>query len=269
MTPERGGTRYGVHFDELAFAEDLRHASPAGRDAARAARTRLALVDAVRRALAEPRLEEIIEVSSIPGNRGRGIGLWLAATATLDPAVPHTIDPLVAERPEGRSLFGALAYRRLRLVACTQPCQDLVAVLSDDAPFGLPGRGTPSLAAVRRLAPASPPIERGRAAIAVPDEDPGRLRLAELRRACLRSAGARHDRLGRRASSILRWTHVDTNVRSRAVRSGSLRPVHRLLRGVKVALPSRNPAEAGLRDQCRRRDSNPRHADYDSAALTD
>jgi hypothetical protein len=41
MTPDRGATRYGVHFDELAFAEDLRHASPAGRDIARAARTRL------------------------------------------------------------------------------------------------------------------------------------------------------------------------------------------------------------------------------------
>ena len=41
MTPDRGGARYGVDFDELAFAEDLRHASPAGRDVARAARTRL------------------------------------------------------------------------------------------------------------------------------------------------------------------------------------------------------------------------------------
>jgi hypothetical protein len=41
MTPDRGGARYGVHFDELAFAEDTRHASPAGRDIARAARTRL------------------------------------------------------------------------------------------------------------------------------------------------------------------------------------------------------------------------------------
>jgi hypothetical protein len=36
-----GRTRYSVHFDELAFAEDLRHASPAGRDVARAARVRL------------------------------------------------------------------------------------------------------------------------------------------------------------------------------------------------------------------------------------
>jgi hypothetical protein len=36
-----GRTRYSVHFDELAFAEDLRHASPAGRDVARAARLRL------------------------------------------------------------------------------------------------------------------------------------------------------------------------------------------------------------------------------------
>jgi hypothetical protein len=41
MTPDRGGARYGVHFDELAFAQDLRHASPAGRDIARSARTRL------------------------------------------------------------------------------------------------------------------------------------------------------------------------------------------------------------------------------------
>jgi hypothetical protein len=41
MTPDRDGARYRVHFDELAFAEDLRHASPAGRDVARAARTRL------------------------------------------------------------------------------------------------------------------------------------------------------------------------------------------------------------------------------------
>ena len=44
----------------------------------------LALVDPVRWALAEPRLEEIVEVASIPGNRGRGIGLWLATTATLE-----------------------------------------------------------------------------------------------------------------------------------------------------------------------------------------
>jgi hypothetical protein len=41
MTPDRGGARYGMLFDELAFAEDLRHASPAARDVARAARTRL------------------------------------------------------------------------------------------------------------------------------------------------------------------------------------------------------------------------------------
>lgn len=42
MTQSRGGgPRYGVHFDELAFAEDLRHASPAGREVARAARVRL------------------------------------------------------------------------------------------------------------------------------------------------------------------------------------------------------------------------------------
>jgi hypothetical protein len=41
MTPDRDGARYRVHFDERAFAEDLRHASPAGRDVARAARTRL------------------------------------------------------------------------------------------------------------------------------------------------------------------------------------------------------------------------------------
>jgi hypothetical protein len=40
MTLDRGGARYGVRFEELAFAEDLRHASPAGRDVARAARTR-------------------------------------------------------------------------------------------------------------------------------------------------------------------------------------------------------------------------------------
>jgi len=36
-----GGARFGVRFDELAFAEDLRHASPAGREAALTARARL------------------------------------------------------------------------------------------------------------------------------------------------------------------------------------------------------------------------------------
>jgi hypothetical protein len=48
----------------------------------------LALVDPVRWALAEPRLEEIVQVASITGNRGRRIGLWLATTATLDAAFP-------------------------------------------------------------------------------------------------------------------------------------------------------------------------------------
>jgi hypothetical protein len=36
-----GRTRYSVQFDELAYAEDLRHASPAGREVARSARARL------------------------------------------------------------------------------------------------------------------------------------------------------------------------------------------------------------------------------------
>jgi hypothetical protein len=39
---------------------------------------------------------------------------------------------------------------------------------------------------------------------------------------------------------------LDTNVRSRQVCSGSSRPVDRAFRRVKVALPSRNPAEAGF-----------------------
>lgn len=37
----RGGARFRVRFDELAFAEDLRHATPAGRDIAVRARARL------------------------------------------------------------------------------------------------------------------------------------------------------------------------------------------------------------------------------------
>jgi FPC/CPF motif-containing protein YcgG len=36
----RAPVRLPVRFDDLAFAEDLRHATPAGRDVARAARAR-------------------------------------------------------------------------------------------------------------------------------------------------------------------------------------------------------------------------------------
>jgi hypothetical protein len=40
--PRRGrGATFGVRFDELAFTEDLAHATPAGRDVALAARRRL------------------------------------------------------------------------------------------------------------------------------------------------------------------------------------------------------------------------------------
>jgi hypothetical protein len=38
--PRRAPARLPVRFDDLAFAEDLRHATPAGRDVARAARVR-------------------------------------------------------------------------------------------------------------------------------------------------------------------------------------------------------------------------------------
>lgn len=36
-----GAARFGVRFDELAFAQDLGHATPAGRQVAQAARRRL------------------------------------------------------------------------------------------------------------------------------------------------------------------------------------------------------------------------------------
>jgi hypothetical protein len=38
--PRGARARLAVRFDELAFAEDLRHATPAGRQVARAARAR-------------------------------------------------------------------------------------------------------------------------------------------------------------------------------------------------------------------------------------
>jgi hypothetical protein len=39
--PARGGARFGVRFDELAFTEDVAHATPAGREVAHGARRRL------------------------------------------------------------------------------------------------------------------------------------------------------------------------------------------------------------------------------------
>jgi len=73
-----GGARYSVHFDELAFAEDLRHASPAGRDVARAARARLeregASLDELRRCDPEhrdgTRLPNCVK-TYLPGPGGR------------------------------------------------------------------------------------------------------------------------------------------------------------------------------------------------------
>jgi hypothetical protein len=91
---------------------------------------------------------------------------------------------------------------------------------------------------------------------------------AELRRAPLRPARARHD-----ASAILvpGASYVGHKC---TLRSGSWRFVavaggfsRSACRTAKMALPSRNPAETGFRGQCRRRDSNPRHADYDPARL--
>jgi hypothetical protein len=78
MTPDRGGARYGVHFDELAFAEDVRQASPTGRDVARAARTRLerdgAALDELRRCDPEhregTRLPNCVK-TYLPGPGGR------------------------------------------------------------------------------------------------------------------------------------------------------------------------------------------------------
>ena len=41
MPAAGGGARFGVRFDELAFSEDLAHATPPGREVAQAARRRL------------------------------------------------------------------------------------------------------------------------------------------------------------------------------------------------------------------------------------
>ena len=79
MAPTAGGrARYRVHVDELAFAEDLRHASPAGRDVARAARARLdrdgAALDELWRCDPEhregTRLPNCVK-TYLPGPRGR------------------------------------------------------------------------------------------------------------------------------------------------------------------------------------------------------
>ena len=60
---------------------------------------------------------------------------------------------------------------------------------------------------------------------------------------------------------------VGHKCRTEAVRSGSLRSVDAALR-IRANCLQRRGKRATLRG-CRRRDSNPRHADYDSAALTD
>jgi hypothetical protein len=57
----------------------------------------LALPDSIRRSVAGPGLEKVVEVASIARDRGRGVGLRLAATATLDSPVRDAVHPLVAE----------------------------------------------------------------------------------------------------------------------------------------------------------------------------
>jgi hypothetical protein len=68
----------------------------------------LALVDPVRRSLAEPGLEQVAEIAPIARDRGWGVGLWLAAAPTLDAPVLDPIHPLVGKRREGAALRRAL-----------------------------------------------------------------------------------------------------------------------------------------------------------------
>jgi hypothetical protein len=60
----------------------------------------------------------------------------------------------------------------------------------------------------------------------------------------------------------VRWTVLSANERFLAVRSGR-QPNHQIR-----SIPSKQGKSLQI-SRCRRRDSNPRHADYDSAALTD
>jgi hypothetical protein len=157
----------------------------------------LGLVDPVRWALAEPRLEEIVQVASITGNRGRRIGLWLATTATLDAAFPtpsiHSSpsDPKVGpsserSRTAGFALSPAPSHVRTSL-------RSFVTTLHSGFP----------VVGLRRL-----PRYDGSHLHRLRSNAAGQVLLCLTKTPALRERTCLEDRT------------LDTNVRSRAVRSG-------------------------------------------------
>ena len=171
-----------------------------------------AFVDPIRGSLAEPRLEQVVEVAAVAGNRGRGIGHRLAAATSLDPPVLDAVHPLLAERRERRGPpLRARPIPAFCLLARAEPGQDLAAVLADLAPLR-PGRYRASAADRATMAArATPPVEGGRAVIPMADVDASGPRLAKLRRAPLLLpvlAMVLRDRL---AGPSYRWTRsLDT-----------------------------------------------------------
>lgn len=82
MPPGGDAARFGVRFDELAFSDDLGHATPAGRDVAEAARLRLerdgAELSEFKRCDPDARRDEPAELREDPSARpGRALAYGL------------------------------------------------------------------------------------------------------------------------------------------------------------------------------------------------
>jgi hypothetical protein len=174
-----------------------------------------------------------------------------------DPSSLDAIEPFVAECAERRASVGELGEVVSPLGCRREPDEDLAAVFRGLAPYRLARRRVPPAAAPGGLA-ATPRFRicECRARLGVGDVDARESRLPPVRHDPS-SGGARKVAPGDR-----RGTGLSETEGFAGVRWGREHPTD-------SARNSCTVVENGQLQRCRRRDSNPRHADYDSAALTD
>ena len=218
----------------------------------------LDLADVIRWHGAELGTDEVAVGTRVVAHCGLGVRLAAALTAA-DPSDRNASDPLVADALEGAAARGQLSHACLALASRAKPGEGLVSVLDDGLlPLRLPREGIAPSTAPRRdtSAPAVIAVLSG-AAQPVSDVDPRRLRLAPIR----------HDASsGLPRKLVPRGTHGGTQMSAVGAFVG-VRWGRNASEQIRAYWLCR--AEFGSEPGCRRRDSNPRHADYDSAALTD
>src|SRR3954467_250412 len=168
-------------------------------------------------------------------------------------------DPVVAELLERWAARRDLRQVLPAGIGRSQPRQHLSAVLDDRSlPLRLAGqRMAPSPAPRRRAATACSRVIEGRAALRVRDVDAGGSGLAPVGHARLSEKPLEPAPIGgHQGTQPARNRGLLGSVGAGPSAEGSSRSACKV-------------EETGENCGCRRRDSNPRHADYDSAALTD